>query len=304
MKNRLCVHRYLLTLFLVLLAATTVSGAEDRFLDADGVKIRYVVLGEGEPVILVHGFSANMELQWGQSGIVGELAKNYQVIGIDNRGHGMSDKPHDPEAYGMEMVKDVVRLMDALEIEKAHVVGYSMGGFITNKLIATHPDRLLSATLGGAGWSRENDEVLQLLDTLAESLETKRSVGPLIARLTPEGQPQPTEEQIRFFDQMMLALNDPDALAAVARGLKQLTVDEQSLRSNRVPTLALIGEVDPLKDGVDELRGVMNNLRIVVIEEADHMTAPAHKKFIDNLTEFLAAPQETIAEQPEPAAAN
>ena len=103
---------------------------------------------------------------------------------------------------------------------------------------------------------------------------------------------------------MMLALNDPDALAAVARGLKQLTVEEQSLRSNRVPTLALIGEVDPLKAGVDELRGVMDNLRIVVIEEADHMTAPSHKKFIDSLKQFLAAPEATVAEQAEPAAAS
>ena len=304
MTIRLYLRRCLLVSLSILLLATAARAAEDRFLDADGVKIRYIVEGEGEPVILVHGFSVNMELQWGQPGVLRELAKDYQVIAIDNRGHGQSDKPHDPEAYGTEMVEDVVRLMDELEIDKAHVVGYSMGGFITNKLIATHPDRLLSATLGGAGWSRENDEVLQLLDTLADSLEEKRSVGPLIARLTPEGQPAPSEEQIRFFDQMMLALNDPDALAAVARGLKQLTVEEKSLRSNRVPTLALIGEVDPLKTGVDELRGVMDNLRIVVIEEADHMTAPGHKKFIDNLKEFLSAPEATVAGQVEPAAAS
>ncbi len=81
------------------------------------------------------------------------LSRRYRVIALDNRGHGKSDKPYDPAQYGLELVDDVVRLMDHLGIAKAHVVGYSLGGFITLKLALRHPERLLSAAPCGAGWS-------------------------------------------------------------------------------------------------------------------------------------------------------
>ena len=92
--------------------------AEDQYFDSNGVKIHYVVEGAGEPVVLVHGFTANIQLQWGMPGIITKLAKDYQVIALDNRGHGKSDKPHDPEKYGPEMINDVIRLMDHLNIKK------------------------------------------------------------------------------------------------------------------------------------------------------------------------------------------
>src|SRR6266446_970237 len=115
--------------------------AEDKFFDSNGVKIRYTVEGKGEPVLLIHGFTANIEIQWTIPGITRALAKKYQVIAFDNRGHGKSGKPHDAEKYGMEMVEDAVRLLDHLKIKKAHVVGYSMGGMIALKLAVVHSDR-------------------------------------------------------------------------------------------------------------------------------------------------------------------
>jgi len=266
---------------------------ESKFFDSDGVKIHYFVKGEGEPVILVHGFTASALLNWIQPGVFDALAEDYQVIAIDNRGHGRSDKPHDPEQYGVEMVEDVVRLMDHLGIEKAHVAGYSMGGFITCKLLATHPDRLLSATLGGAGWRRDTDDVDGLLNELAESLEQGKGIGPLIRRLTPEGQPEPSEEQIAAMSQVVLLMNDAKALAAVARGMAGLTVSESELKANKVPTLALIGETDPLKAGVDEMAPVTENLEVVVIEDADHMSAFGRPEFLEGLQKFLAAQRQT-----------
>src|SRR5438093_10296877 len=86
--------------------------AEDGNFDSNGVKIHYVIEGEGDAVILIHGFVANHVIQWKAPGIMKELAKNYKVIAIDNRGHGQSGKPHQVEKYGVEMVEDVVRLMD------------------------------------------------------------------------------------------------------------------------------------------------------------------------------------------------
>ena len=110
--------------------ATSAFALEDKTFDSRGVKIHYIIEGQGEPVILVHGFTASIPVQWGLPGIISKLAKQYQVIALDNRGHGNSDKPHDPDSYGKQMPEDVLRLMDHLKIKKAHVVGYSMGGFM------------------------------------------------------------------------------------------------------------------------------------------------------------------------------
>ena len=137
-----------------LLLLPGVGRAEESSFDSNGVKIHYYLEGKGEPVLLIHGFAVNAQLQWGLPGIIKALAKDHRVIALDLRGHGKSGKPTEVKQYGTEMVEDAVRLLDHLKIKKAHVVGYSMGALITGKLLATHPDRLLSATLGGAGHPR------------------------------------------------------------------------------------------------------------------------------------------------------
>jgi len=221
--------------------------------------------------------------------IIPALAKNYQVIALDNRGHGKSDKPHDPKQYGKEMAEDVVRLLDHLKIKKAHVIGYSMGGIITAKLLETHPDRLLSATLGGHGGIREGDDSRsQFYEELATSLEQGKGFGPLLAALTPAGRPKPTPEQIETINAGLMKANDVQALAAAVRGFPGLAFDPKKLKTNDVPTLALIGELDPLKKGVDALQKDVKNLKVVVIPGADHMTAVSNPMFIKSLTEFLA----------------
>jgi pimeloyl-ACP methyl ester carboxylesterase len=114
------------------LALVTGSGrAEEGFFNSNGVKLHYVTEGRGEAVVLIHGFTGSAEM-WGQKApgrcaVWEKLAKHYRVIALDCRGHGKSDKPHDPARYGAEHAEDVVRLLDHLGIKKAHVVGYSMG---------------------------------------------------------------------------------------------------------------------------------------------------------------------------------
>lgn len=295
-------RRIFATFALLLISVATVR-AEDKFFDSDGVKIHYIVEGQGEPVLLIHGFTANIQMQWGLPGIIKALSSDYQVIALDNRGHGRSGKPHDPKQYGVNMVEDAVRLLDHLKIKQAHVVGYSMGGFITGKLIADHPERLISATMGGAGWSQANDMRLGFLKDLAVSLDEGKGIGPLIAALTPANRPKPTEDQIKGINQMIMLTNDPKALAAVIRGMKEFAVPEEKLKANIVPTLALIGEVDPLKVGVDEMAKRMSNLKVEVIKGADHMTAFARPEFVGDLKDFLASHAKVKAKKPEPVAA-
>ncbi len=274
---------------LLLVSAAHLDAGEGKYFDSNGVKIHYIEQGEGVPVVLIHGFSANHALNWVAPGIVKALSNEFRVIALDNRGHGRSDKLHDPAQYGEEMVQDIVRLLDHLEIDRAHIVGYSMGGFITNKLLSQHPERFLTATLGGAGWSKAGDEGEPVMETLAKSLEEGKGIGPLIVALTPPGQPKPTESELNVINQMVMLGNDPKALAAAIRGMKNLQIPQEKIEANKVPTLALIGEVDPLKVGVDLLQDVMPNLEVVVIDGADHMSAIANPTFIRSLKEFLVS---------------
>jgi pimeloyl-ACP methyl ester carboxylesterase len=278
-----CTGVLVATLFLF---AATSACAEDQFFDSNGVKIHYTIQGRGEPVVLIHGFGINGQFQWVVPGIVKALAADYQVILPDCRGHGQSGKPHDPKQYDTEVVEDVIRLLDHLKIKKAHIVGYSMGGFITLKLASMHPERVLSATTGGAGWGRK--EEVDFLDEIADSLEKGKGITPLIIRLTPKSQPKPTEEHLKTVNTVIASINDTKALAAALRGMKNLWLSEEQLKKITVPTLAIIGEIDPLKEGVDALQGRMPNLKVVVIKRGDHMNAFVAPEFAQSLKDFLA----------------
>jgi pimeloyl-ACP methyl ester carboxylesterase len=260
------------------------------YFDSDGVKIHYVVQGreDGEPVLLIHGFTLDGEGQWGP--VVKVLEKDYKLIAMDCRGHGGSDKPHDPKKYGLEMARDAVRLLDHLKIDKAHVVGYSMGAGITLQVAARYPERVRTATLGGAGLPLPGRE--KLLEEVADSLEQGKGLGPLIAALTPKDKPKPTEEQIKAIDAALLARNDAKALAAVLRGNitdKDLALSDEKVKGIKVPMLALIGEDDPLRPGVDELKKRLPDMKVVVIDKADHITAFGRDEFVSGLKEFLDA---------------
>jgi len=146
---------------------------------------------------------------------------------------------------------------------------------------------MLSATLGGSGGLREGGDA-KFFNGLAESLEQGRGMGPLIEALTPPGRPKPLPEQIEAINTMLTLMNDIKALAAVLRGFKELGVADEKVKTNQVPTLALIGADDPLKAGVDELAKTMKNLEVVVIKDTDHMTAFASPEFPQALRVFLA----------------
>lgn len=268
-------------------AVCQARAAEDQFFNSDGVKIRYIVEGEGEPVLLIHGFGGNLHLQWGAAGLLKSLGGEYRVIAYDHRGHGRSGKPHDAAKYGQPMVEDAVRLLDHLGIRQAHVVGYSMGAFITGKLLVEHPERFLSATLGGGGWRKAGDERADFIDEVVESLEQDKGIGPLLLKLSPEGQPKPSGLKLRVATWGFGLVNDEKALAGVARGMHEFAVTKEQLQANRVPTLAVIGETDPLKVTVDELAEVTPNVEVHVIKDAGHMQAFLRPEFGRILKAFL-----------------
>ena len=119
------------------------------------IDIAYIDEGEGEPIVLVHGFASNKEINWILPGWTAALKRaGRRVIALDNRGHGQSSKPHDPAAYDMpSMAGDTLALLDHLKVERADYLGYSMGGRIGMHLALHHPDRIRSSSLGGIGAS-------------------------------------------------------------------------------------------------------------------------------------------------------
>ena len=276
------------------------TSLDDHFFTSGDVKIRYVDVGRGEPVVLIHGFSSTLDANWGNQKIIDTLAKDFRVIAFDCRGHGKSDKPHDAASYGVNMVEDVTRLLDHLAIRKAHIVGYSMGGAITGKFITLHPDRVISAVFGGSaprmGWSSQNERDSE---ELAASLENGQGMRPLILRLAPPNEPKPSEETIAQQSRAALGRNDALALAAVQRGNKLQAVTVAEVKALRIPLLAVIGGADPIKVGVDAFKQIKPDLTVVVIEGATHSGArgaPARPEFVAAVRDFLSAHRSTTSQ--------
>ena len=260
------------------LAANRHPVVEDKYFNSEGVKIRYTDQGSGEPIILVHGYSVNQEHEWVVTGVLPALAKNYRVIAIDTRGHGKSNKPHDPKAYGREMGMDVIRLMDYLNIKQAHIVGYSLGAYITAQLVSEHPERFLTATVGG-GAGRRNTAPAQPVNT------------------APGFQPEYMQNGLLTVDHASRN-NDPVALAMVLRGMPELSWDEMKMRQLRVPVLAAVGGNDNGLNSARDLKNTLPSVKLVVIEGATHAgdTGALYRpEFVRAIQDFLAANRQPAA---------
>lgn len=293
---------FLSELFLVaqLVAPAAAPAAPvEGHVDVDGIRIRYVEQGQGEPLVLLHGYCANADL-WVAFGTLGALAEDFRVVAVDLRGHGGSAKPHDADAYGALMAEDVVAVLDALHIERAHVAGYSLGGMVALRLSTAHPERVASTVLGGSGWYRFEPPGEDVMDRLADSLESGGGLAPLMRALVPPGGEPPSDEQLAAVDRMALAGNDRAALAACARALRGLAVDEATLRAWKVPALAIVGGDDTLRGDVEALAAVRPDLEVVVVPGADHASCPLSPLFVETLRRF---PREHPIEAPVPAGA-
>ena len=143
-------------------------------LSSQGLDIHYEIEGEGEPIVLVHGFASNADGNWRTPGWIDFLTGlGRQVISLDCRGHGKSDKPHDSSAYDDEiMSEDIIGLMDHLALKRVDLMGYSMGARISADLLKNHVHRFNKVILGGMGGTIFSDRSARNSD-ISKALENE-----------------------------------------------------------------------------------------------------------------------------------
>ncbi|MBE7500128.1 MAG: alpha/beta fold hydrolase [Verrucomicrobiales bacterium] len=243
-------------------AAHASAGTEeypDQYFERDGIRLRYVVAGRhsGEWIVFLHGLWGSVETDWthpieGDHKIFSTLARNFRVVAMDCRGHGKSSKPHCEGRYGKEMVLDVIGLMDHLEINRAHLVGFSMGSVIGGAVVVKYPDRVVSAVfLVGAPMTPDSDTLAGRRRQFVEDVDARG---------------------LHALPDIWRAGQDPWALVAVSRRTSEFFVTVEDLRKNEVPLLAITGTEDFARPTIQFLQRRMPHLEVMVLNGATHET--------------------------------
>jgi pimeloyl-ACP methyl ester carboxylesterase len=241
--------------------------------DSDGVRLHYEVHGpeRGWPVVVVHGFASDYRLNWvGTRWQEALTTAGFRIFGLDCRGHGHSDKPHD-RAYAIDvMAADVARLLDHVGVPTACYLGYSMGARIGLQVVLDFPERVQRAVLGGIGMSG----AMESADAIAESF------------LRGEPTDDPVAQSFYRFASAQPG-NDLKALAACIVGLRPKP-DPAKLSAIRTPILVVVGDRDDLARDAPELVELIPSSRLVVVRGRDHMGAVPAREFKQAAIEFLS----------------
>ena len=245
----------------------------------DGIHIAYERVGAGPPVVLVHGFGSSKEQNWKSTGWYGSLTEaGYSVLAIDNRGHGESDKPHDPLFYSHDrMAEDVAAVMDGAGITRAPYVGYSMGGLIGLRFLAHFPERVSRLALAGVGETylkgpRVSDP--ERRDLIADALLTddKDSIRDPRARLFRDFSEQKGKDRL--------------ALAACMRAMSP-PLPVATLRSFQTPILVVDGDQDFIAGPSGPLAAIFPHGSAAIVPGRDHMSAVGARPTRQAVLDFL-----------------
>jgi pimeloyl-ACP methyl ester carboxylesterase len=244
----------------------------------DGVALAFERHGEGPAIVLVHGFGSSRLQNWKSTGWYGGLTQcGFSIVAMDCRGHGDSDKPHDPLAYGHDrMAEDVTLVMDGCGLSSGLVLGYSMGGFIGLRLLAAHPGRIIKLAIAGVGETYLQDRITspEARAALADALLTpdKDTITDPRAKMFRAFADQPGKDRL--------------ALAACMRAMSpQLPMEV--LAGIGQPVLVVCGELDDVAGAPGPLAAAFPLGQAVTIPGRDHMSAVGERKTRQAVVEFL-----------------
>lgn len=242
--------------------------------DSDGIEIAYLDEGEGEPILLIHGFASNIATNWVDPGWVRFLTRaGRRVIAIDNRGHGASEKLYDPEKYpSPTMAEDARRLLEHLEIERADVMGYSMGARITAFLTMSHPEKVRSAIMAGLG---------------INMVRGVGGAGPIAKALEAPSIDEVVNETARTFRAFAESTGgDLLALAACIRASRD-KITAEALGQIKTPVLVAVGTQDVIGGSASALAELIPGAKALDIEGRDHMKAVGDRSYKEGVLAFL-----------------
>jgi pimeloyl-ACP methyl ester carboxylesterase len=240
--------------------------------ESDGVRLHYEIHGpeDGAPIVLVHGFASDYKLNWvGTRWQETLTTAGHRIIGLDCRGHGSSDKPHDPAAYALDiMAADVRRLLDHLDIASADYLGYSMGARTGVQAMIDFPKRLRKVVLGGIGWGG----AFHAAEDIAKAFRGEPTNNPVAKTFVDFAKGRQS--------------NDLEALAACILG-PQPEPDPADLASIKNPVLVVVGDQDDIVAEVDRFVETIPTARLVTIAGRNHMSAVPAKEFKQAVLDFL-----------------
>jgi pimeloyl-ACP methyl ester carboxylesterase len=240
----------------------------------DGTRIAYTARGSGPAALLLHGFAADHALNWARPGVIDALvASGRRVIATDARGHGASDKPHDPDRYaGDTMVRDAQVVLDRLGVEQVDVVGYSMGSMVAARLVPAEP-RTRSLVLGGVG------------ATVTPPRTGGRAPEAVAAALLADD-PASIENVAGKAFREFADFTGADRLALAALSRSDALRYSVRFDAITVPTLVIAGDADLLIKAPGELADRLPSARSEMVS-GDHLTAMYDPAFSLALVEFL-----------------
>ncbi len=248
----------------------------------DGLRIHYEDTGSGEPLVLYHGLTGSGE-RWRDTGYVAGLADEYRLILIDARGHGKSDKPREPEAYGRRrQATDVVAVLDDLGIDRAHYFGYSLGGWIGLGLAKYAPERVHSLIIGGAQPYGQSMELYR--QALAGGIEGWAAV---VEKMLGSPLSREAKEWLLGNDVRALLASVADDRPDISEILSTMTT---------MPSLLYTGEADPLRPLVERWASELPDARFFSLPGVNHIQGAVRSDLVlPQVVEFLAKTEVTLS---------
>lgn len=239
----------------------------------NGIQIYYEEKGKGEPLILINGLAFPMNLWFAQ---IEDLSKDFRVIALDNRGIGQSGQPDEEYSIAM-MASDAVGLLKALGIQKAHVVGLSMGGFISQEIALSYPDVVnrLVLVATGLGGARSLELGRPFWEKAAAAISGKPPQDVYRIDLTLMSAPGFAESHPDIMDKAVaLRMKNPQPLAAFLRQFAACNVFDNNVPAQNIkqPTMIILGQDDPIFPIplADDFRKVLPKAKMIVYENCGH----------------------------------